>query len=622
MTDPRRRFGTAERAALYLAADGRCTTCGAELEPGWHADHIHPHTAGGPTDVINGQALCPPCNLKKGSAVTDLRRWQAEALDAFIAQDGDFLAVATPGAGKTTLAITAASRLIENGTVSRIIVVVPSAHLRVQWARAAAAAGVQLDHGFDNAQGALARDFDGVVITYQAMASAPHLYRRMCGNASTLVVLDEVHHCGEGEHLAWGRALATAFEPARRRLLLSGTPFRTRGERIPWVEYEEDEDGKLRCRPSFNYDYGTALLDGDVVRPVEFLALDGKVSWREAGVVREVGLVDAHSDDLSNALGTAYDPDGEWIDSVLRRADAELTRHRLQVPDAGGLVVAADQHKARLYALSLARITNEDPTLAISDEVGASKSITDFASASTRWIVAVQMVAEGVDIPRLAVGVYASRTRTEMFFRQVVGRFVRMRGAEDETTATILVPSIQPLLRYAQAIERTVEAALAEEEQRVRDQLNKSEAPEPMMFDLVEALGSTEAILHSTIASGVMLTDDELRRAQTLIDAMPNLPSSLTASTVAQILRAAGAGQSVGTVTVRAPVAAEPLTDVKDRLRRLIARKVGKLHKASGTPFQDIHVRLNSICGSTVPTSDVRGLERRVDLLNRWLREH
>src|SRR5690606_30104317 len=141
-----------------------------ELEPGWHADHVKPWSSGGPTDVINGQALCPACNLRKGNRTVKLRAWQADALDKFRNSSGDFLAVATPGAGKTTFALTAARHLIDVGEVSRLVVVVPTAHLRAQWATAAARLGIQLDHRFVNGAGAMARDFDGVVVTYQSVA--------------------------------------------------------------------------------------------------------------------------------------------------------------------------------------------------------------------------------------------------------------------------------------------------------------------------------------------------------------------------------------------------------------------------------------------------------------------
>ena len=61
-----RAFPSQSRVALFLAAQGRCAECGEALEPGWHADHVRPFRAGGPTQPANGQALCPRCNLRKG----------------------------------------------------------------------------------------------------------------------------------------------------------------------------------------------------------------------------------------------------------------------------------------------------------------------------------------------------------------------------------------------------------------------------------------------------------------------------------------------------------------------------------------------------------------------------
>src|SRR5690606_19741506 len=421
MTD-RRFFNARERAALYLAADGKCMSCGAELEPGWHADHVDAYSRGGVTDVTNGQALCPTCNLMKGNKpVSELRAWQAEALEKFLRQTDDYLCVATPGAGKTRFALSAAQRLMERGEVQRVIVVVPTSHLRTQWAKAAHWDGIQLDSTYSNSIGALARDFDGTVITYAAVASAPLLYRKLTSDARTLVILDEIHHAGETR--SSGARIRMEFEPAVPRLALSGTPFRSDGTAIPFVRY----DAEGRCLPSYVYDYGTALADGDnVVRQIEFPAFDGEARWLEATAAEaRMRLSDTDDATRAKAMMSALSPDGDWIPSVLRQADARLTLHREQVPDAGGLVVAADQFKARKYAAMLAQICGEEPTLAISDEPDASRRIAEFAAGSSRWIVAVAMVSEGVDIPRLAVGVYATNVTAELFFRQVVGRFVR-----------------------------------------------------------------------------------------------------------------------------------------------------------------------------------------------------
>lgn len=301
--DRRRSFNSAERVALFLAADGRCSRCGGELEPGWHGDHMEPWSKGGPTDVINGQALCPSCNLKKGSSVTNdsgLRDWQADALDRYTmrngGKDGNFLVVATPGAGKTTFALTAARNLIERGTIDSIVVIVPTSHLRRQWAEAAARMGIRIDHTFENGNGVVSSTFDGVASTYQGVASAPLVWRRITGKKRTLVIFDEIHHAGDGENLVWGDALKEAFEPAVRRLLLSGTPFRTDRKPIPFVAYDENR----RAIHDYDYDYGKALIDGSVVRPAVFPAWDGKSRWRRSGemAVTEVDLSDADKTEI------------------------------------------------------------------------------------------------------------------------------------------------------------------------------------------------------------------------------------------------------------------------------------------------------------------------------------
>ena len=61
------------------------------------------------------------------------------------------------------------------------------------------------------------------------------------------------------------------------------------------------------------------------------------------------------------------------------------------------------------------------------------------------------MVSEGVDVPRLAVGVYATTTATPLFFAQAVGRFVRAR--ERGETASVFLPSVPTCSAYAAEME-------------------------------------------------------------------------------------------------------------------------------------------------------------------------
>ncbi len=89
--------------------------------------------------------------------------------------------------------------------------------------------------------------------------------------------------------------------------------------------------------------------------------------------------------------------------------------------------------------------------MVLSDDPGASARISEFTDSDRRWLVAVRMVSEGVDIPRLAVGVYATSTSTPLFFAQAVGRFVRARRRGE--TASVFLPSVPLLLQHAGELE-------------------------------------------------------------------------------------------------------------------------------------------------------------------------
>jgi superfamily II DNA or RNA helicase len=365
-------------------------------------------------------------------------------------QPRDFLAVATPGAGKTTFALTVAAELIGRRIVDRVTVVAPTEHLKRQWAEAAARAGIPIDPTYSAGKGKIASDYLGIAVTYAGVAVNPLAMRVRTERFKTLVILDEVHHAGDA--LSWGEGVREAFEPATRRLALTGTPFRSDVNPIPFVSYAPGADGIPRSVSDYAYGYAEALAD-HVVRPVLFLAYSGDLQWRtRAGDEIAARLGEPLTKDLTaQALRTALDPGGSWIPQVLAAADRRLTEVRRHVPDAGGLVIASDQESARAYAKLLRGIAGEAPTVVLSDEKTGSRKIEEFTESDRRWMVAVRMVSEGVDVPRLAVGVYATTTSTPLFFAQAVGRFVRARTRGE--TASVFLPSVPTLLEHAAEME-------------------------------------------------------------------------------------------------------------------------------------------------------------------------
>ena len=218
--------------------------------------------------------------LADRDSLPPLRDWQRKAMVGYHrSQSEDFLAVATPGAGKTTFALRVAMDLLEAGTVRQVTVVAPTEHLKVQWAEAAARVGIRLDASFRNADVHSSSDFHGAVVTYAQVGADPSVHRRRTMTRSTLVILDEIHHAGDAR--SWGEGVRVAFGPATRRLSLTGTPFRSDDNPIPFITYDVDTDGGLRSRPDSVYGYTHALADG-VVRPVLFLAYSGQARWRNS----------------------------------------------------------------------------------------------------------------------------------------------------------------------------------------------------------------------------------------------------------------------------------------------------------------------------------------------------
>lgn len=552
-----------------------------------------------------------------------LRAWQREAFDLYRrTAPRDFLAVATPGAGKTTFALTIAADLIERGIVERVVVVTPTDHLKTQWALAAAGLGISLDPALAGS-GALGKDFRGFCVTYAGLGVNPNAYRARIEARRSLVILDEVHHAGDA--LSWGDAVQEACDPAERRLALTGTPFRSDQNPIPFVTYAPQDDGTKQSVADYSYDYGRALRDG-VVRPVLFMAYSGEMQWRtRAGdeVAARLGEP-LTKDQTAQALRTALDPRGSWMPTVLAQAHRRLTEVRRDIPDAGGLVIASDQESARAYGRLLREITGTDPTVVLSDEAGASARIAEFSASMNPWLVAVRMVSEGVDIPRLAVGVYATTTSTPLFFAQAIGRFVRARRRGE--TASVFVPSVPRLLSLASDLEvvrdhvvgRPVkdEDDLFAAEAELLARAQQSESASADELGTYEALGS-EAAFDRVVFDGGEFGGEDL--AEDELDFI-GIPGLLEPDQVAELLRA---NRSKKARTPDTAAAQEAERDAqferRSELRRELNGLVGAWHHRTGQPHGVTHSQLRSSCGGP-PAAQATAvqLQQRIDLIRRW----
>ncbi len=526
-----------------------------------------------------------------------LRRWQKAALEQFEASpERDFLTVATPGAGKTTFALTAAIQHLSRFPHRRVFVVAPTQHLKVQWARAAGGFGLHLEPDWVARDG-FPGDMHGVVVTYQQVAADPRAIRGVADDA--FVILDEIHHAGHER--AWGDAIFEAFELGAQRLSLSGTPFRSDRNPIPFVTYDPWEEATA----DYVYGYGEALKDGGVVRPVFFPRINGHMEWSAPdGSILSATFDDTLDRTASNQrLRTALSLEGEWVTSVLDQAHARLLELRAEQRDAGGLVIAMDQEHAQGIAGLMRRRHGVEPVVATSDDPRASDRIAHFSDDMSPWIVAVRMVSEGVDIPRLRVGVFATNTTTELFFRQAVGRLVRWRRGLPRQKAFMFIPDDPRLRTYAAGIgeERKHSLQKRREEMEERELVDMAGREEQMsLFSAISAVALDEPSddIFSDHYPEDLVHHDEDEGDDALLVALAPPP-----------LQGAAAGP-------------DGLTrgDRKKVLRKANADAANELALTTGMSHAQVNAELNRLSGIVrIGDATANDLDRRLRAANKWL---
>lgn len=550
-----------------------------------------------------------------------LRAWQHEAL-ALLGQraGGNFLAVATPGAGKTTFALAAVRRALIARQVRRVIVVVPTQHLKLQWAEAAERVDIHLDHAWTAGDGALPSDVHGIATTYQQVAANPGALRRVARGA--FVVLDEIHHAADAR--SWGDGVRHAFDPAWLRLCMSGTPFRSDQSAIPFVRYDRDE-----AVPDYEYGYDKALGDGTVVLPVHFPRINGHMEWSApTGEVHAASFTDPLGRTLaSQRLRTALDLGGLWLPAVLAKAHRQLEHLRSGDPRAAGMVIAMDQDHARGIGRILRERVGVRATVAVSDDAAASRRIADFAASDAPWIVAVRMVSEGVDIPRLRVGVYATNTVTDLFFRQAVGRLVRVSHPRVRQRAYMFIPDDPRLRTFAAGIaeerrhslrkpDATGEHDGLSADRELVDRLDEATDEQLSLFSAISAIPLDE---HGRPLEPSPIAEDAGEEVPGLVgdedEPPPAAPFVLDAPD--------------GDLAVPTP---EPEPESEGRrgpsarsrrleLRELNSARVRRLVVRTQKAHADINAALNRAVGiRRITEATVAELEKRLETADRWLR--
>jgi superfamily II DNA or RNA helicase len=428
------------------------------------ADHIDPYSLGGETKVENCQMLDATMNKKKAAFQFVPRKWQTEFFDAWKDREphAPFMLIAIPGGGKTMAALEVCRRWMAAGSDRRVIFVVPTDNLREQWKDEASHFGIALqtkEFGTNFKHG-----FQGAVVTYHLVANQALVFRKLCSVAPTMVVFDEIHHCGDEAH--FGVGITTAFELAKERLLMSGTPWKSDGRAIPFVKY----DGNGFAVGNFSYDYPRALNE-DVVRYLVFDHAKGSIRNDCTGATETLSQ-EIGDNDAAQRLKKLLDPSGDYVKEQILSAHRKLVEVRKSIPDAAALAACIDQFHAVKVAALIREVTGCEPSVIVSDADIENDSVKEFRKSRKEWLVAVRKVSEGTDIKRLQVLCYLTNTTSELFFRQLVGRVSRVRGLED-FEAYVYLPADPRLIRCAQNIENAQVQALRDLSEKESRELNE-----------------------------------------------------------------------------------------------------------------------------------------------------
>jgi superfamily II DNA or RNA helicase len=523
------------------------------------------------TEITNGIALCRQCHyeIHKIMGTITPKDWQKRAFDNFIEHEElSFLLETTMGGGKTIFSAFCSRYVLQQQIADFVLVVVPS--IIIKGDKDAGFLGDYHKVGLnlkpmlkDNTD--CPSEYQAAAITYQQLPNIISTIETWVRNGKRLfVVLDEIHHaCTEN---VWGTFVERLGNSAVKILAMTGTAFRGDQQRISFVNYDVNN----KAIPDFRYTYREAVRD-EICRPVQFLTDDGLAQFVRSGEnPSEVRISEAEDERDRAAVSRTIFRDGEWLRMATERADGVLGEYRQWDRDAACLVVCrpATDERAERYihqiAKLIAKTTGEKPLIVTHDDSDSAAKIQRFRRGSERYICAIRQVSEGVDIKRIRVVLFANCPTTELLFRQIVGRAVRV-DSDEPGDATIIIPKFPQLIEWARTIAEEAKAGKKERKPKPSrvDVLPRSN-------DLFTALGSTHEEGGAISDFGDQYTVGEINAAERQKAEDPRL-FTVPVTTLAHILRKFGvAADPTGT-------ADEPLHIQKEDLRAKINKAVRQL---------------------------------------------
>ncbi|HAS6410454.1 DEAD/DEAH box helicase [Vibrio vulnificus] len=380
-----------------------------------------------------------------------LRAWQREcserALRKFKYNHRYFFCQATPGAGKTVLAATIASRLLQDDMVDLVLCFSPSLTVSNGIKRTFSNT---LNCTFNGGLGSI-----GQSLTYQSIQFLNDEFWQTLRNRRVFVVFDEIHHCSGSDvdnANVWGQQVLTKIQGlATYTLAMSGTPWRSDALPIVLGEYS-DPEGQLQV--DYQYTLKQAIAD-KVCRCPKLVLVDNE----HLSVINDEKVESFSSIlEMLKQTKTSYQSvihNQEAMEYLLGLGCKKLAELRTQSPDAGGLVVASSVLHAQNIAKILSQKYSQSVSIVTYRHEEPLVEIERYRQSDAQWIVSVGMISEGTDIPRLQVCCHMSSVKTELYFRQVLGRILRVNGLINQQ-AWLFTFAEKSLIEFAERIEQDI----------------------------------------------------------------------------------------------------------------------------------------------------------------------
>lgn len=551
------------------------------------------------------------------------RKWQQEFLSNWQrSNNSNWLVEACPGAGKTRAAIEAMKQV--RSTINRYFVVVPSASLRTQWYMNLEASGfdcIELPHDASDPWRKDGGSYDCGIITYQALT--PEWIERIkiyCKNRNVMVVFDEVHHASEGEDSnVWGKAIYYAFgleNPyVKRRLSLSGTPFRADGQRIAFINY--DSSGMAVPDTRFSFQDG---VREKVVRSVFFPLQMADVKWHDGDNIVEADfstkLNNRHS---SQRYQTSIHHNSSMVSHMISAAWKQLRVHRNSKRDAGMIIFADSQDHAKQLSKIVVSVTGEIPKMVMSSDKESGQCIKDFTNSSDPIIICVAMIAEGTDIPRLTVAVYLSKRRySHSWLWQCLGRIIRATDDKHSIVASFYAPGDDSFRDWITNVQQQVQQGLDERDKRERADAERvlkesSFVPIKAQFTHQDAYLVDQELTHiPDLPKGY---EAYVEAAQAAMQACPN-----SKRTIEDWIILLAEADGIDLKASQAIPHAQQVEETRDRVSRLTQQYGGILSNLYGEKQFSLAAGLiNKTDGKTLKDCTLSELLKREEVLAYWI---